>query len=169
MINAYSQIYLNLKLIKNIKILNRIKIINISSNRLVFPKNKELFKQKNFWYNYKLSKYFLLIYTIFLNVYYNSKVISICFNPGRISTNFGKDNLIIGKLIKYYLKFLGKNSKDVANNIIKIIFKKKNNNFYGFKFNSDDKLISQNLQKAKKLIQKILKTYNQKNLLKRQF
>ena len=123
-INYLSIQELTFKLLKNLYKSKKKLVVNISSHAHNIDLSKKKLTEMSNWQTYKLSKLCLIILskklaTIGLN--------SISINPGRMRTNFGKDNFF-KIIIKLYLFIFGKNPNSIAKKIYKIINSKKYRN-----------------------------------------
>ena len=123
-INYLSIQELTFKLLKNLYKSKKKLVVNISSHAHNIDLSKKKLTEMSNWQTYKLSKLCLIVLskkltTIGLN--------SISINPGRMRTNFGKDNFF-KIIIKLYLFIIGKDPKSIAKKIYKIINSKKYKN-----------------------------------------
>lgn len=141
---------------------NRPRLINIVSDPDNYF-NKSLKLNLNFWYYYTKSKFYLVLFTFFIKKRF-TKINPICINPGRIKTNFGKDNNLLKFVFLFYHWLLGQETGKIAFNIVKIILKNKNSKkvFYNLKKNKnfifkkkDDKLMGKIVKVIKKKLLEI--------------
>jgi short-subunit dehydrogenase len=156
-VNYFTPFYLTYKLISKIKKSKLKTIINIGSHAHInssFNMKDFLCKKKNNWKIYKISKFFLTLFTNYLiNIKNNKKMKIFIYDPGRLNTNFGSQNItILRLLIKFYLKIFGTNPDIVAKDIIKLIFNKnaklnKNYNSYLNINKVDPNILDKDLQK----------------------
>jgi short-subunit dehydrogenase len=155
-VNYFAPFYLTYKLINKIKKSKLKTIINIGSHahkNSFFNMKDFLCKKKNNWKIYKISKFFLTLLTYYLINNNNKKMRIFIYDPGRLNTNFGSQNItILRLLIKFYLKIFGTNPDIVAKDIIKLIFYKnaklnKNYNSYLNINKIDPNILDKDLQK----------------------
>jgi short-subunit dehydrogenase len=91
----------------------------------------------NFLERYNRSKFYLTLFSFYLSqMFKNYSLRSICINPGRISTKFGKNNKIFKFPIYFYLKIFGKDPEMISENIKKIVFRRYSYKIY-YDFNKD--------------------------------
>ena len=112
-VNFYSILIIIKNLIKNRFFNKRISIIFITSHAIKVKNTNYLIEKYNDWQIYKISKYFLILLNFYLNKKFK-KIKTISINPGRMSTNLGKNNGFLSIIIKIYLFIFGKSKLSVA-------------------------------------------------------
>ena len=122
-VNFYSIMYFMKNFLSRRKKIDT-KFLFITSHAISVKNKKYFFHSYNDWQIYKISKYFLILLNFFLsNKFHELKIFSI--NPGRVSTNLGKNNGFWSFLIKCYLSIFGKSKSVVASLIFnRLIIKK---------------------------------------------